>query len=210
MDAQVACVRRGELATHKVIESSKYDNWAFAIQWTYVSAVRDFLAAIDAWRMVGDSVSKSGWPNSKIWRDSCIRKDSPVYIQTVQMVHEMYRFIFRASVIISPQYMGVFGVGQRYVNTLVQRTKHLSYSDGDEASSLMFAFLLPSMMTPDIHIDTFVQGHVFQNSRNYVKMSDPIFGPLKKKYNDMIPSRHTGTINRATLMQEPVKKYRYN
>jgi hypothetical protein len=210
LDAQVARVRRGEVGTHTVIESSKYDNWAFAIQWTYVSAVRNFLAAIDAWRIVGDNVSRSGWHNpiSKIWRGSCIRKDSPVYVQTVQMVHEMYRFIFCASVVISPQYMGVFGFSQHYVNTLVQRTKHLSYNDGDETSSLMFAFLLPSMMTPDIHIDTFVQGHVFQNSRLYVKMSDPIFGPLKKKYNDMIPSRHTGTINRATLMQEPVKRYR--
>ena len=34
-------------------------------------------------------------------------------------------------------------------------------------------------------------------------MSDPVFGPIKKQLRDMIPSRHTGVIDRTTLMDEP-------
>jgi hypothetical protein len=115
----------------------------------------------------------------------------------------MYRFIYRAARIISPQYMAVFGFNQRYVNTIIQRTRFLAYNDGDETSALMFGFLMPSMMTPDIHPDIHVQGNVFQHPVLYVKMSDPVFGPIKKQLRDMIPSRHTGTIDRTTLMDEP-------
>jgi hypothetical protein len=104
--------------------------------------------------------------------------------------------------------MGVFGFTQRYVNVIIQRTKFLAYSDGDETSALMFGFLMPSLMTPDIHLDIYVEGHVFQEPRLYVKMSDPIFGPLKSRFKAMIPSRHTGTIDRATLLNDIVKRYR--
>jgi hypothetical protein len=55
------------------------------------------------------------------------------------------------------------------------------------------------MMTPDVHLDILVEGRIFQNPELYVKMSDRIFGPLKKEQQDVIPSRHTGTIERATL-----------
>jgi hypothetical protein len=114
----------------------------------------------------------------------------------------MYRFILGAARIISPQYMSVFGFNQHYVNSIIQRTKYLAYHDGDETTALMFGFMMPTMMTPDVHIDIFVEGHIFQDSRLYVKMSDPVFGPLKKQFKDMIPARHTGIIDRATLMNE--------
>jgi hypothetical protein len=120
----------------------------------------------------------------------------------------MYRFIHRAARVISPRYMAVFGLSQRYANSIIQRTKYLAYHDGDETSALMFGFLMPAMMTPDVHVDLYVEGHLFQDSRLYVKMSDPIFGPMKKQLKNVIPSRHTGTIDRTTLMNEPTKRYR--
>jgi hypothetical protein len=115
----------------------------------------------------------------------------------------MYRFIYRAACIMSPQYMAVFGLSQRYVNTIIKRTRYLAYNDGDETSALMFGFLMPAMMTPDVHLDIYVQGHVFQHPDLYVKMSDPVFGPIKKHLRDVIPARHTGTIDRTTLMNHP-------
>ena len=160
----------------------------------------------DIGRGVSDATKSFAGPGNQcpsIWRDSRIRKDSPIYVQTVQIVHEMYRFILRAARVISPQYMAVFGLNQNYMNTIINKTKSLAYNDGDETSALMFGFLMPAMMTPDIHLDVLVESHVFQHPDLYVKMSDPIFGPTKKQLKDMIPSRHTGTIDRTTLMNEP-------
>jgi hypothetical protein len=115
----------------------------------------------------------------------------------------MYRFIYRAARIISSQYMAVFGFNQRYVSSIIQRTRYLAHHDGDETSALMFGFLMPAMMTPDVHVDIFVEGHIFQHPTLYVKMSDPVFGPIKKQLRDVIPSRHTGTIDRTTLTNYP-------
>ena len=211
LDAQVQRVRRGEIAAHEVFASPQHDNWIYMVHYTYIVAVRQFISAVELWRGVS-AVAKSfagiGNKCPSIWRDSCIYKDSPGYVQTVQIVHDMYRFILSAARIISPQYMSIFGLNQSYVNVIIQRTKYLAYNDGDETSALMFGFLMPAMMTPDIHIDLYVEGHIFQDPSLYVKMSDPVFGPLKKQFKYMIPARHTGTIDRATLMKDPVMQYR--
>jgi hypothetical protein len=98
--------------------------------------------------------------------------------------------------------MNAFCIPQAYVNSIILRTKNLAYEDGDEASALMFGFLLPSLMTPDVHLDILVSGRVFQHPDLYVKMSDPVLGSIKKQRKDMIPSRHTGTIDRKTLMDD--------
>lgn len=119
------------------------------------------------------------------------------------MVREMYRFMIKMHKIHTPEFMSVFGLKSEYINNIITRTKHLACWDGDEASALMFGFMMPGLMTPDIHIDICVEGQVFQHPDLYVKMSDPVFGPIKKQLKDMIPSRHTGVIDRATLMDEP-------
>lgn len=211
LDDQVLRVRKGEIALWKVFESRDCNEWVYSIHYAYIAAVKHFLSAVERWRKVDDrlrSFVPAGYKCPSMWRNSQISKDSPVYVQCVQIVHEMYRFIYRASRIISPRYLAVFGFNQRNVNTIIQRTKYLAHHDGDETSALMFGFFLPAMMTPDVHVDLYVEGHIFQDSRLYVKMSDPIFGPMKKQVKDVIPSRHTGTIDRATLMNEPTKRYR--
>lgn len=211
LDDQILRVHRGEIAPWKVFASHDDDEWVFSINYTYIAAVKHFLAAVERWRKVDESTrnfAPSGYKCPSIWRNSQISKDSPAYVQCVQILHEMYRFIHRAARIISPRYMAVFGLNQRYVNSIIQRTKFLAYHDGDETSALMFGFLMPAMMTPDVHVDIYVQGHIFQDPRLYVKMSDPIFGPMKKQYRDVIPARHTGTIDRRTLMNAPQKQYR--
>jgi hypothetical protein len=121
------------------------------------------------------------------------------------MVREMYRFLIKTYKLITPEFMSVFGFNRRYLHTMIERTKFLACYEGDEASALMFGFLVPSMMTPDVHLDIFVKGEAFQEPDFYVKMSDPVLGPVKKQLRDMIPSRHTGTIDRTRLMEE--KKY---
>jgi len=206
LDAQVMRVRRGEVAVREVFASPEHDNWIYMVHYTYVMACRLFLTAIERWRDVRESVKCYAGPGNRcpsIWRNSNISIDSPVYVQCVQLVHEMYRFVYRAARIISPQYMAVFGFNQRYANSIIQRTKYLAYNDGDETSALMFGFFMPAMMTPDVHLDICVKGHIFQHPVLYVKMSDPVFGPIKKQMRDMIPSRHTGTIDRETLMNNP-------
>jgi len=206
LDAQVLRVRRGEVAAHEVFASPQHNSWIYMVHYTYIVAARQFLTAIERWRDVSDTAKSYAGPGNQcptIWRDSRICKDSPAYVQCVQMVHEMYRFIYRAARIISPQYMAVFGFNQRYVNTIIQRTRYLAHNDGDETSALMFGFLMPAMMTPDVHLDILVEAHIFQHPVLYVKMSDSVFGPIKKQLRDMIPSRHTGTIDRTTLMNEP-------
>jgi len=213
LDAQIPRVRRGEITAHEVFASPQQGNWIYMVHYTYVVAVRQFLSAIEFWRNVREPANSFAGPGNQcptIWRDSHICKDSPAYVQCAQIVHEMYRFVYRTARIISSQYMAVFGLSQRYVNTMIQRTKFLAYHDGDETSALMFGFLMPTMMTPDVHLDLYVEGHIFQDCNLYVKMSDPVFGPIKKQFRDMIPSRHTGTIDRATLMCNPRIQYRAN
>jgi hypothetical protein len=211
LDDQILRVRRGEIAPWKVFASRDDNEWVYSINYTYIAAVKHFLSAVERWRNVDESTRNFAPPGYKcpsIWHNSQISKDSPAYVQCVQILHEMYRFIHRAARVISPRYMAVFGLSQRYANSIIQRTKYLAYHDGDETSALMFGFLMPAMMTPDVHVDLYVEGHLFQDSRLYVKMSDPIFGPMKKQLKNVIPSRHTGTIDRTTLMNEPTKRYR--
>ena len=201
---KVKRARRGEIGTHDIIASPDYNDWVYAIHYTYVIAAQLFLDSVNAWHnrpnygFTALHYQNQCWPICKE-----IRVDAPKYVQTTLMVREMYRFLVKTHQLISPEFMSVFGLNQSYVNTIIARTKHLAYNDGDEASALMFGFLMPSMMTPDIHPDIHVQGHVFQHPDLYVKMSDPVFGPIKKQFRDMIPSRHTGTIDRTTLMDEP-------
>jgi hypothetical protein len=129
LDAQVLRVRRGEIATHEVFGRSEHNNWIYMVHYTYVIAARLFLSAIERWRGMGESMKSfagSGKKCPKIWRNSNISKDSPVYVQCVQLVHELYRFIYRTARIISPQYMAVFGLKQVYVNKIIQRTRHLA------------------------------------------------------------------------------------
>ena len=204
---QVQRIRRGETDCLDVHASTDHNNWVYAIHYTYVVAVNEFLAGIERWRTTlhdqhqdqqhQDQQQPEYWHGAKE-----IRVYAPTKVQTTLMVREMYRFLIKTHKLISPEFISVFGLNQRYVRTIVNRTKHLAYEEGDEASALMFGFLVPSMMTPDVHLDIFVKGEAFQEPDLYVKMSDPIFGPIKKQLQDMIPSRHTGTIDRARLMEK--------
>jgi hypothetical protein len=210
LSVKVQRVHKGEMSIHDVFTSHDHNNWVYAIHYTYVRAVREFLDSADRWvnepdhaaRISPDRVYSAHVP-AICWRDSReIRVDAPRYVQTTLMVREMYRFIVKTQRIITPEFMNVFGLNRRYVSTMITRTKYLAHHDGDEASALMFGFFMPSLMTPDIHLDICVSGHVFQHPDLYVKMSDPVFGSIKKQFKDMIPSRHTGTIDRKTLMDE--------
>jgi hypothetical protein len=207
---QVQRIRRGEISCLDVHASANHNNWVYAIHYTYVVAVNEFLAGIERWRTTHhhhqdhqDQHQHQDQQQPEYWHCSKeIRVYAPTKVQTTLMVREMYRFLIKTHKLISPEFISVFGLNQRYVRTIVNRTKHLAYEEGDEASALMFGFLVPSLMTPDTHLDIFVKGEAFQEPDLYVKMSDPVFGPIKKQLQDMIPSRHTGTIDRARLMEK--------
>jgi hypothetical protein len=207
LGVKVQRVRKGEISIHDVFASRDHNNWVYAIHYTYVRAVRGFLSSADRWCNEQYSVShhaaSSASRRSPFWECSNeIRADAPKYAQTVLIVREMYRFIVKTYRMLTPEFLNAFCIPQAYVNQMILRTKHLAYEDGDEASALMFGFLLPSLMTPDVHLDILVSGRVFQDPDLYVKMSDPVFGSIKKQLRDMIPSRHTGTIDRKTLMDD--------
>ena len=206
LGVKVQRVRKGEISIHDVFASRDHNNWVYAIHYTYVRAVRDFLTSADRWCNAPYSVNHHAASSASrfpFWECSNeIRTNAPKYVQTVLIVREMYRFIVKTYQLLTPEFMNAFGLPQPYVNRMIIRTKHLAYEDGDEASALMFGFLLPSLMTPDVHLDILVSGRVFQHPDLYVKMSDPVFGSIKKQLRDMIPSRHTGTIDRKTLMDD--------
>ena len=204
---QVQRVRRGEIDYLDVYTSTDHNNWVYAIHYTYMIAVREFLAGIERWRSTQlhrqaqdrqlQHQRDECWHNSKEIRICASRKT-----QTTLMVRELYRFLIKTHKLMKHEFMSVFGLNRRYVNTMINRTKFLACYEGDEASALMFGLLVPSMMTPDVHLDIFVRGEAFQEADFYVKMSDPVLGPVKKQFRDMIPSRHTGTIDRTRLMEE--------
>jgi hypothetical protein len=208
---QVQRVRRGEIDYLDVHVSTDHNNWVYAIHYTCAKAVREFLAGIERWRTTRHHHQDHHQPQNRhlcdeYWHNSKeIRIGASTKVQTTLMVREMYRFLIKTYKLITPEFMSVFGFNRRYLHTMIERTKFLACYEGDEASALMFGFLVPSMMTPDVHLDIFVKGEAFQEPDFYVKMSDPVLGSVKKQLRDMIPSRHTGTIDRTRLMEE--KKY---
>lgn len=194
-------VRRGELTANQVMvdPGSANDYWVYSIYYTFNRAVKHFLDANTEW---SNSVApkdtipkrKTNWPGSQE-----IGVHMPRVIQTALMIREMYRFIIKASPVLSTEFSGVFGYNMNFIKVLIARAKHLATEDGDEASALIFGHFLPCMMTPDVHLDICVEGSVFQYPELYVKMSDRVFGQLKKEQQDVMPSRHTGTIERAII-----------
>jgi len=204
-------VRRGELTAYQVIADPgpANDYWVFAIKNTFHHAIQNYLSANTEWLARHDRPTRHNegrkhintekgesiyWPNSKD-----IRINASRVVQTTLMIRAMYRFVIRASCVLSPEFVGVFGYNMHFIKVLISRAKHLATCDGDESSALTFGHFFPCLMTPDVHLDIFVGGNVFQEPDLYVKMSDPVFGPLKKHFKDVIPSRHTGTVDRATL-----------
>jgi hypothetical protein len=212
--AKVQSVRRGERTSYDVIADPgpHNDYWVYSIKHTFHQAIKNYLDANLEWLNINDRQNRHTegtatirvdngaslfWPHSK---ETQIRINGSRVVQTTQMVHAMYRFIVRASCVISPEFVGVFGFNMRFIKTVISRANHLATYDGDEASALMFGHFLPCLMTPDVHLDIFAGGNIFQHPELYVKMSNPVLGELKKEFRDVIPSRHTGTIDRATLM----------
>ena len=216
--AKVQSVRRGERTSYDVIADPGTDNehWIYSIRHTFYLAIKHYMDANTDWLNMGNGSSRHTegtvtirvengaslfWPRPK---ETQIRINASRVVQTTLMLRAMYRFIVRASRVISPEFMGVFGFDMRFVKTIIARTKHLATHDGDEASALMFGHFFPCLMTPDIHLDIFAGGNIFQHPELYVKMSSPVMGELKKEFRDVIPSRHTGTIDRSTL-ERPVQ-----
>ena len=207
---KVQSVRRGERTVYQVLADPAHDYWVFSLYQTFYNAIQCYLNANKVWLEIHDRPyrtaegsiiidTKNG--ESLIWANSHeIRKNDSRNVQTTLMVRAMYRFIIKASRILSPEFAGVFGFNPNFIKVAISRAKQIATYDGDEASALMFAHFMPCLMTPDVHLDIFVGGNVFQDPKLYVKMSDPIMGKLKKEFREVLPSRHTGTIDRATLM----------
>ena len=226
LSAQVQSVRRGEITPLHVIADPGPNNdyWVYSIRHTFYEAVKNYLDANLEWLGMNDRPSRHDegtaiirvdngaslfWPHLHPHsKETQIRINASRVVQTTQMIHAMYRFIIRASCVISSEFIGVFGFNMRFVKTIISRAKHLATYDGDEASALVFGHFFPCLMTPDVHLDIFVGGNIFQHPELYVKMSNPVLGKLKKEFRDVIPSRHTGTIDRATLMQPPIIRCR--
>lgn len=205
-------VRRGEIKMYQVLLDPSDDYWVYSIFYTFYFALKKQLDANQKWRQNYDEVdttsnafnqanptwttaysSGSGISISK----SCTRNE-----QTIKMVHILYTFIIRTQRILSDRFMGVFGLCEKLRNVTIMRMHHLSTEFGDETSALVMGHFIPCIMSPSVHIDIAVDTHIYQNSMFYVKMSDLMFGKLKKKFRKFIPSRHNGYIDRRRLMYD--------
>ena len=222
LSADVQRVRRGELTPYQVLADPGPENdyWVYKIRYTFHLAIQNYLNSNSQWLMMNDRPSRHAegtavirvdngaslfWSRSK---ETQIRINASRVVQTTLMIRSMYRFLIQASRILSTEFVGVFGYNMRFIKVIISRAKYLATHDGDEASALMFAHFLPCLMTPDVHLDIFAGGYVFQHPDLYVKMSDNVLGEIKKEFRDVIPSRHTGTIDRSTLMDPVPSRYR--
>jgi hypothetical protein len=214
LSTKVQSVRRGELTPYQVLADPGPENdyWVYKIRYTFHLAIQNYLNSNSEWLMMNDRPSRHTegtaiirvdkgaslfWPRSK---ETQIRINASRVAQTTLMIRSMYRFLIQASRVLSTEFVGVFGYNMRFIKVIISRAKHLAIHDGDEASALMFAHFFPCLMTHDVHLDICVEGYVFQHPDLYVKMSDNVLGEVKKEFRDVIPSRHTGTIDRSTLM----------
>jgi hypothetical protein len=201
-------VRRGEKTAHEVFIDPENNYWVASVHHTFYRAMSNYVVANKKWTnqyMSLDTVDKTPGSALSKWAVGvssgiAVPRKVPSYVQTALMTHAMYSFVMKACRVISPEFMSVFGYNHKFVATIIERCKAISAEAGDETSALMLGYLLPCMMTPDVHVDIHVAGRCFHNDGLYVKMSDRNFGGLKLRLRDIIPSRHTGTIDRKTLM----------
>ena len=171
----VAKVRRGEMSSLELVRQP----WVYQLRYTFMNTVKGYLAHIEYTRLNTKDTPKC-----------------PTYVKTAECVQDLFRFMIYTDCIISPELINVFGLNKRFMNKIIERAHGLASNDGCEMAALVFGYFMPYMMTPDIHLDIDVTSRFFQNSKLYVRMSDPIFGQLKKQFSDVIPSRHNGYIAR--------------
>ena len=168
-------VHRGEMSLLELVSQP----WVYQLRHTFMKTVQGYLTYIEHSRL--NSVNEPKCPR---------------FVKTTRCVQDMFRFIMYTDCIISEKLINVFGLNKRFINKIIERTHGLATQDGSEMSALVFGYFVPYMMTPDIHLDINVTSKFFQHPLLYVKMSDPIFGKLKKRFRDVIPSRHNGYIAR--------------
>jgi hypothetical protein len=171
----VVKVRRGEMSSLELVSQP----WVYQLRHTYMNTVRGYLTTIEYTRL------------NAVNEPKC-----PAYVKTTKCVQDLFQFILYAECIISPKLINVFGLNKRFMNKIMERAHGLGTNDGCEMAALVFGYFVPYMMTPDIHLDINVTSRFFQHPTLYVKMSDPIFGQLKKQFSDVMPSRHNGFIAR--------------
>ena len=171
----VAKVRRGEMSSLDLVRQP----WVYQLRYTFMNTVKGYFAHIVYTRLNTKDTPKC-----------------PAYVKTTECVQDLFRFMLYAECMVSPELINVFGLNKRFMNRIVERAHGLASADGSEMAALVFGYFVPYMMTPDIHLDIDVTSRFFQNSKLYVKMSDPIFGKLKKQFSDVMPSRHNGYIAR--------------
>lgn len=201
LNKMVERVHRGELNPYQVIANPDNDYWVYQIHYTFFWAIKNYIDAIDKWRIANPLTKKihirknesKFWPYSK---EIYINDSRP--LQTKLILHTMYRFIIQASCVISNKFTGIFGLSPPLKKKIIDRSKYLSTTDGNgsEAAALVFAHFMPCLMTPNVHLDICVTSNLFQDYRLYIRYSNPVFGELKKKSRDVIPPRHNGIILR--------------
>jgi hypothetical protein len=187
-------VRRGELNPYQVIANPDNDYWVYQIHYTFFWAVKNYIDAIDKWKIVNPLTKKihirknesKFWPYSK---EIYINDSRP--LQTTLILHAMYRFIIQASCVISNKFIGIFGLLPPLKKKIIDRSKYLSTTDGNgsEAAALVFGYFMPCLMTPKVHLDICVTSNLFQDKRLYIRYSNPVLGELKEEFRDVIPVR---------------------
>jgi len=209
LDEKIQMIRRGELEVNDVLLDPANDYWMYSVFHTYYMAVKRNVDAVMKWRNFPDindmqkkeksyQIASSKWQPAYSW-DSGIRisKDAPRRIQTIQLLRILYAFLLRTHRILSDRYIEAFGFNEWFKRTVIMRFHELSTASGDEASALMMAHFVPSIMTPQVHLDIMVSDLNFQTDCIYIRMSDPVFGHLKTRFRNIIPSRHNGKIKRV-------------
>jgi hypothetical protein len=206
LETKVQRVRRGELTVYDVLFDPSHDYWVYSIHYTYYLAIKNQLEANTRWTNIPpvDNTSKVFKSARSIWHspyssNSGIRisKGASRYEQTTQMVHILYAFIRRTERVLSDKFSGVFGYNEKFKYTMLMRLHHLSTVSGDEVSALMMGNFMPFLMTPELHLNIAVTERGFQMDALYVKMSNRLFGKLKKQFKHVIPFRHNGFIART-------------
>lgn len=196
-------VHKGELNPYQVIADPGPNNdyWVYQIHYTFFWAIKNYIDAIDKWRIANLPKRKMHIKKneSKFWtysKEININDSRP--LQTKLILHAMYRFIIQASYVISNKFTGIFGLSPLFKKSIISRSKYLSTTDGNgsEAAALVFAHFMPCMMTPKVHLDICVTSNLFQDDRLYIRYSNPVLGELKEKFRDVIPARHNGFILR--------------
>ncbi len=186
-------MKRGEMTSREILSQP----WVYSLRFTFMRSVKGFLDQIEYSRILpliqipaaAAAAAANAAANANIIIPVPVAPPTPAFVKTGKHASNLFRVIVRAHKMLTPEFMGIFGLPPKFIKSMITRSHFLATDAGLETAALLFGLLMPCMMTPDIHLNVNVGSKFFTHQALHVKTDDRDFGFLKLRFQDIIPAR---------------------